>query len=386
MLMIDPPIPLRFDGIARYAREHGWHMTLANRLVRLPSGWNGDGALVTLRGDEPTTQVVKGLVAQGIPVVDLTCYMPEVAVARVIPDYRSAGRIAAEHFAEIGLRRVAWFSTIWTHVHGLFFQGLRERWPDATRIVLADSVPDENLDDINLFTDVIGSRLAALPKPVGILTYNDEEASRILSLCLETGLKVPDDVAILGIGNDTFLCENQPVPLSSVIDDLDRNGYEAAALLDRLMDGIPRKGGCEIGEPVLVPCRGLAARRSTDALAVDSPVLRQVLRHMREHIAHTPSAVQLAETAGVSRATLDRLFADVLGRSMHDELLRLRLAKARDMLANEPASVGQIAAACGFCNAGHFVSVFRKAHGTTPAKWRQNAAAATTSIPRHEAR
>ena len=365
MLMINPPIPLRFDGIVKYAREHNWHLTLANRLVRAPRGWNGDGALVTLRGDAETSRFVEGLAKARIPVVDLTSYMPEVNVPRVIPDYMSAGRLAGAHFAEVGLKHVAWFSTIWTNVHSLFFDGLSERWPKPPKIVLSSLVPKTKLDDVDRFANVMSPRLLALQKPVGILTYNDEEAARILALCLELGIKVPDEIAILGIGNDTFLCENQTVPLSSVMDNLERNGYEAAALLERLMDGArpPTK-------PLLVPCQGLAARRSTDILAVDSPVLRRALDYLKQRIANPPSAVQLSEVVGVSRATLDRLFAAELGRSIHDELLRLRIAKAKRMLSEDNDTVNEIAAACGFCNAGHFINVFRKAVNTTPAKWR----------------
>ena len=367
MLMINPPIPLRFDGIVRYAREHGWHLTLANRLVRAPRGWNGDGALVTLRGDAETTRFVEGLVKARIPVVDLTSYMPEVDVPRVVPDYTSAGRIAGAHFAEMGLKRVAWFSTIWTKVHSLFFDGLSERWPKTQKIVLSTIVPKTKLDDVDRFADVMSPRLLALQKPVGILTYNDEEAARILALCMEIGIKVPDEIAILGIGNDTFLCENQAVPLSSVMDDLERNGYEAASLLERLMDGArpPKKA-------VLVPCQGLAARRSTDILAVDSPVLRKSLEYLKPRIANPPSAVQLSEVVGVSRATLDRLFAAHLGRSMHEEVTRMRLVRAKEMLSGGAATICETAAACGFCNAGHFVNVFRQHVGLTPGRWRSS--------------
>jgi len=369
MLMINPPIPLRFDGIVKYAREHDWHLTLANRLVRAPRGWNGDGALVTLRGDAETSRFVEGLVKAHIPVVDLTSYMPEVNVPRVIPDYMSAGRLAGAHFAEVGLKHVAWFSTIWTNVHSLFFDGLSERWPKPPKIVLSSLVPKTKLDDVDRFANVMSPRLLALPKPVGILTYNDEEAARILELCLELGIKVPDEIAILGIGNDTFLCENQTVPLSSVMDNLERNGYEAAALLERLMDGArpPTK-------PLLVPCQGLAARRSTDILAVDSPVLRRALDYLKRRIANPPSAVQLSEAVGVSRATLDRLFAAHLGRSMHNEVTRMRLARAKELLAGGTATIRETAAACGFCNAGHFVNVFRQSIGVTPGRWRETQA------------
>lgn len=366
MIMINPPIPLRFDGIVRFAREHGWHLTIANRLVRAPSGWNGDGALVTLRGDPETSKFVEGLQKAKIPVVDLTLYMPETDIPRVIPDYFSAGRLAAEHFADIGLKHVAWFSTMWTNVHSLFFDGVSTRWPKAKRIILSNLLPKSKLDDVDRFAQAIGPKLAQLPKPIGILTYNDEEATRILSLCLELGLRVPDEVAILGIGNDTFLCENQPVPLSSVIDDLDRNGYMAAELLEKLMNGEPPPE-----KPLLVPCGGLATRRSTDLFAVESPVLRKALNILKKSLKNTPSTMQLAEKVGTSRATLDRLFASEIGHSMHSEVLRMRLARSKLLLAEGKKSVAEIAAQCGFCNSGHFISVFRKSLGTTPAKWRQ---------------
>lgn len=376
MIMINPPIPLRFDGIVRYAREHDWHLTIANRLVRPPSGWNGDGALVTLRGDEATSRFVQEMIEKHVPVVDLTYYMPDIDVARVIPDYRSAGRIAAAHFVEIGLERVVWFSTIWTKVHSLFFDGLCERWPDAEKIVLSDRIPKTKLDDVDRFANIMSARLSALPKPVGILTYNDEEATRILALCMEIGIRVPEDVAILGIGNDTFICENQPVPISSVIDDLEKNGYEAAALLDCMMSN-PAGSGKRFNrasEPILVPCRGIAVRRSTDFLAVENPVLRKALAILKENIARLPSATQVAEMTGVSRSTLDRLFAAQLGRTMHDEVLRMRLSKAKGMLANGNETIYAIATACGFANPGHFVNTFRRVFGVTPAKWRSSVA------------
>ena len=255
LLIIDPPIPARFEGIGRFAREHGWRLTLANRLVRAPRGWNGDGAIVTLRDDPAVLRFADGLAKRGIPVVDITFHRPEVTVPRAIPDYHGAGLVAAQHFFDIGLKRTAWFSTEWSNVQRLFFKGLAEgfgkdcppaaratparRCDPPARFVLSELLPRSRLDDPDRFAEVLAPRLHALPKPVGILAYNDEEAARIAALCLDIGILVPEEVAILGIGNDAFLCENQAVPISSVIDDLERNGYEGAALLARLMDGAP---------------------------------------------------------------------------------------------------------------------------------------------------
>ena len=364
--MINPPIPLRFDGILKYAREHNWHLTLANRLVRAPRGWNGDGALITLRGDVETSRFVEGLVKAHIPVVDLTSYMPEVNVPRVIPDYMSAGRLAGAHFAEVGLKRVAWFSTIWTNVHSLFFDGLSERWPKPPKIVLSSLVPKTKLDDVDRFANVMSPRLLALPKPVGILTYNDEEAARILALCIELGIKVPDEIAILGIGNDTFLCENQSVTLSSIDQNLERGGYEAATLLDGLMEGKPPPR-----TPILVPPAGIVTRQSTDTRAVADPTLRHALELIGDNLSRPYGADQLADALDLPRFKVDRLFAAGLGRSVGAEILRQRLTRAKLLLKNSEATLATIARQTGFCHASYLSNTFKRESGLTPRDWRK---------------
>ena len=290
MIMITPPLPQMLDGIVRYAREHEWRLILANRFLRAPNGWNGDGAIVTLREDGETERFARGLERRGIPFVDLTFRRPDISVPRVLVDYVSVGRIAAAHFADAGLRHTAWFSTVWSNVHNLIYRGFSEEWSSSGhdkpfRMVLVDSVAKSRLDSIDRFAAVIGQKLRGLPKPAGILALNDDEAARILGLCLELGIQVPDEIAILGIGNDTFICENQTVPLSSVIDGPWQRGYEGAMLLDRLMTGeTPPEN------PILIPCREIAARRSTDAVAASTPTMRHVLRIVAEEFVDPPSA------------------------------------------------------------------------------------------------
>ena len=197
--------------------------------------------------------------------------------------------------------------------------------------------------------------------------FHQVERGDILGLCVELGLQVPEEVAVLGIGNDTFLCENQTVPISSVIDNPEERGYKGAALLDRMIDGEqpPRT-------PVVIPCRDIAVRRSTDTVCAENPILRQALSVIKDNLINPPSAVQLAERLGVSRATLDRLFNCELKRSFRSEILRRRLLKATSLLRESDLTVKAIAAECGFCNSGHFVNVFRKKCGNAPDAWRRS--------------
>lgn len=373
MLMIDPPIPARFEGIGKFAREHGWHLTLANRLVRTPRGWSGDGALVTLRNDPSTVRFTEDLMRRGIPVVDLTFHRPDITIPRVIPDYTGAGRLAARHFITNGIRRTAWFSTEWSNVQKLFFKGLCDGMAEAhnpqsivERFVLTELVPKSRLDDPDCFESTLSPRLLALRKPLGILAYNDEEASRVAALCIDIGIRIPEEIAIMGIGNDVFLCENQAVPISSVDDELERTGYDAAALLQRLMDGETPPH-----EPILTRCRIVIRRRSTNTFATENPIIGKALSIFAANLDNPPSMVNLARRLGVSRATLDRLFIRELGMAAHSVLLRQRLEKSKEMLLNTGMNASEISAVCGFCNPAYFSAAFKRSEGVTPGKWRK---------------
>lgn len=373
MLMIDPPIPARFEGIGKFAREHGWRLTLANRLVRTPRGWSGDGALVTLRNDPATVRFTEDLMRRGIPVVDLTFHRPDIAIPRAIPDYEGAGRLAARHFIANGIRRAAWFSTEWSNVQKLFFKGLSGGMAGASRpqsaverFVLSELVPKSRLDDPDRFASALSPRLLALRKPAGILAYNDEEASRVAALCIDIGIRIPEEIAVMGIGNDVFLCENQAVPISSVDDELERSGYDAAALLQRLMDGEAAQRG-----PILTGCRTVVRRRSTDTFATENPAVGKALAIFAANLANPPSMVTIARRLGVSRATLDRLFVRNLGIPAHGALLRQRIEKSKELLLNTDMDASEISAACGFCNPAYFSAAFKRSEGVTPGKWRK---------------
>jgi len=368
LLLISPAYPPRLQGIARFARTHGWHLMIEDRLARLPRGWTGDGALATLRANEETVGYVRQLRRRRIPVVDLTFQRPDVHIPRVTGDHAAAGRAAAEHFLGRHFRHAAWYSTVWTHVHALRYGGFASAWPGVPPLkwVLAEKLTPETFDDWRLFTRLLGQALRQAPKPLAVLTYDDADAARVLSACLAANISVPEEVAVMGIGDDTVICENQAVPLSSVGHDLERSAYEGAALLERLMDGAPSPH-----EPILIPPKGVVARQSTDVVAVSDPTVRRALLHVKEHLADTFGAAQLADAMGVPRVRLDRLFAAQLGHSVGTEILRERLARAKLLLANGDEPIAAVARATGFCNSGYLAAVFKKAFGCTPRAFRR---------------
>lgn len=370
LVWVTPAYAPRLNGIARYAKAHGWHLTIADRLGRRPVGWRGDGALTTMRGGSGMASYVKELRRRHIPVVDLSFNHPEVRVPRVSGDHEAMGRMAGEHFRERNFRNAAWFSTGWLNIHALRYRGFCAGFEtEPPRWVIEEEIPERQRDDLRIVSKWLGAKLKETPKPVAVLAYDDADASRVLSAALDAGLSVPEDVAILGIGGDTLICENQHVPLSSVEHDQERTGYEGAALLDKLMNG--RMTADSRYSPIkLIPPTGITTRASTDRMAVSSPLLRKALIFIKENLSHPLGIDQIAEAIGSSRATLDRLFLTEMSRSAGKEILRQRIALAKALLENENLSVAQVAAECGFCNQAYLTNLFKATTGLTPLKYR----------------
>ena len=370
LILVTPAYQPRLAGIARYARQHDWQLTILDRIARQPKGWKGDGVLVTLRDNPETVAFVKSLRRSKIPVVDLTFNHPEMRLPRVSGDHFLMGKLARRHFDERNFRNFAWFSTNWLNIHKLRYNGFStpsnpSNLSPPQRWVLSEEAPMDRLDDFTWFNRWLGEKLKSTPKPLALLAYDDADAARALGACITAGFSVPEDVAILGIGGDRLICENQPVPISSIEHDQGRTGYEGAELLDRLMNGAepPRK-------PILIPPRGITIRASTNVIAATSPIVRKALEHIRSNIGTSFGLSQIAANAGVSRTTVARLFEQELGQSVGAEILRQRLDLAKRLLANDTLSIAEIAHRTGFCNPAYFTNTFHRATGLTPKAWR----------------
>ena len=368
LILVTPAYQPRLAGIARYARLHGWQLTILDRIARQPRGWNGDGVLVTLRDNPETVAFVKSLRRRKIPVVDLTFNHPEMRLPRVSGDHAAMGRLAREHFEERNFHNFAWFSTNWLNIHRLRYDGFSNpsNLSNPKRWVFSEEAPSERLDDFAWFNRWLGKKLRDAPKPLALLAYDDADAARALGACLAAGLSVPDDVAILGIGGDRLICENQSVSISSIEHDQGRTGYEGAELLDHLMNGDQPPA-----KPILIPPRGITVRQSTDFIAAASPSVRKALEFIKANIARPIGLEQVSTEIGTSRATLARLFDSEFGRTVGKEILRQRIDLAKKLMSDNVLSIAEIAYRTGFCNPAYFTNTFRRETGLTPRTWRK---------------
>ena len=336
--------------------------------LRDQEGWT---CRLAVGEDEPPTtrpavdmvvscQVGDGMQRPVLPVVRLTCRgaatfsltIHRAAVLRLAIDHLAAGGV--ESFAFAATRPLpeadAWAADYRSMVDG----GSAEQvWLPAEQKGQADRSLNE--------------WLSGLPAATGVITPADLDGLRVVEACREAGLRVPADVAVIGVGNDELLCEISDTPLSSIDLGPGRLGQEAARILATMPAHSKRSAA---SQTITIPPLRVADRESTDIFDTGDAVVAAALRIMRRQIADAPSPQQLAQMVGLSRASLERRMKAAIGRSIHGELLRLRIAEASRLLTESDLPIRDVAAAAGFGSVQYMTTVIKRNFGLTPVQLR----------------
>lgn len=357
-------------GIARYVREHGpWSIyheprALEEDTPRWLDEWRGDGIIARIQNPSIADAVTR----TGLPVVDVLGLVPAAGVPLVHVDDRAIADLAAEHLLERGFREFGFCA-----ISGA-------TWSDGRRKAFVEAVGRSGFRcrECVLPPDARGhatweeqqSRLVqwirSLPRPVGIMVCNDPRGELVVEACRRVGVAVPEEAAVIGVDNDEPLCDICDPPLSSVMPDHRRVGYEGASLLDRLMAGHPAPEA-----PVYVPPLGIMTRLSTDVLAVNDQHVVQALRFIREHACDGVTIDDVLERSRVSRSTLQRRFRKLLGRSVHEEILRVRVRRVCELLARTDLPIETVSDKAGFVHRQYLGEVFKAKTGMTLAEFRR---------------
>ncbi len=357
------------QGVIHYVREHpAWSFHLMEQgrgddPTAWLKGWKGDGILARIE----TPRIAQAVTRAKVPCVDLSAGRLLPSLPWVETDDAAIAAMAAGHLLERGFKHFAFCGdsrfnwSLWREHH--FAQRVRDAGHDCRIYSLKGRTGDLASERRKLVT-----WLRALPKPVGILACYDLRGREVLEACRQTGLAVPDEVAVLGVDNDELLCELATPPLSSVIPNTRRAGYEAAALLDRLMTG-----GKVLPEPHLIPPLGVAARQSTDVLALDDREVVRAVQFIRSHACEGINVADVLNAVKISRRVLEQRFRKLLGRSPHEEILHLRLSRVQQLLADTDLPLYTIAERTGFEHVEYLSVAFKRETGLTPRAFRNQA-------------
>lgn len=359
-------------GIARYARLHGpWRFHRRAGALDSPlsqwSDWKVDGAIVR------DIAHVEKHIAPGTPVIfarhNRESYAPFPAI---ITGDESISTMGARHFLDRGFEHFAYCGLpdyVWSRGRSVSFQAAIH----AAGYEVHVYEPPASMKQRQWAREkhVLAEWLAGLPKPVGLMCCNDDRALQVTEACEMVGLLAPEDVAILGVDNDVLVCDLADPPISSIALNTELAGYEAAKLLDALMEGAEMNG-----QIIPVTATHIVTRQSTDVLAVGDADVKAALRFIRGNAQRALQVDDVVKATTVSRRVLEKKFHSILRRSVYREIRRIRVDLIRQVLVRTDLSIAEIARQTGFDGVAHVARYFRQETGMSLRQYRsQNAPA-----------
>jgi LacI family transcriptional regulator len=354
-------------GIRSWSRENdSWSFRLVEqgRGAMKPewlASWEGDGIIARVESEV----IQRFLESMRLPIVDVSAALENSGFPQVVTDSAGVVKLAIDYLENLGFRNFAYCGD-----SAFRWSRLREQ-EFAYRVKkkgLEPFIRNQRVSRPETEIGRLGNWLEALPKPVAVLACYDVRGQEVMEACGEKRLKVPEEVAVLGVHDDEILCELCDPPMSSVIPDPKRAGYEAAALLKKLMDGETLRNSER--KPLLIPPIGISARQSTDVVAIPDEKIARALRYIKGRACQGINVADVLRECPMARTQLERRFRQVIGRSPREEIERVRMGKVQELLSRTTLPISAVAEEAGFEYPEYLSVAFKRCFGVTPKAYR----------------
>jgi LacI family transcriptional regulator len=364
-------------GVAQVAREAGWQLNCPKDPVTNEGylkDWKGDGCLALLQ----CTDTLQYFRTHRIPLVDLGLGEHGLPIPRVVTDNRAIGRVAAEHFRDHGYKEVFALGPGNVRMYQERLEALRDSMEaDGGSVFVLESsevMQPAVISELRTIARKRGRPLEELS--FGFFAYQDSLAAEMISLCLRAELRVPENVAVLGVDNDDLINAGLTVPLSSIDSDQEGLGRRAALLLQGMLKSPKRRQRPSV---IRHPPLEVIARASTDCYAVQDPLVSAALHWIHNNFYTGIQAVHVAEAVGVSQQRLQKAFARSYTRSPGQEIRHQRVQAVAQLLACTDSGLREIAKNCGYFSVDTLIESFRSEYGITPGQYRKQIRAHQTN-------
>ena len=356
-------------GIAEFARNHdNWEIFHAARglVDQVPDWletWEGDGVIARIQS-ENMLQSLKDL---SIPVVDVLGVPPHNLPLIRVNDEQISQQIG-QHFIDRDFRHFAFYGIegeSWSQRRGEAFRKVSESGESFAWINSLRGISEGNAAHFSKLKQL----LLGLPKPCAVMVCSDQCGLTLLEACRAAEIIVPEQLAVVGVDNDLALCEISTPNLSSVRGGHRRVGFEAANLLNKIINGEPTPS-----ERILIPPNQIVVRESSDSRSISDPEVRNAIQFIREHLSEPITNEDVAKAVGLSRTRLQVRFRDEVGVSLHAFLAEMRLRRAERLIQSTNLTFADIAERCGFRHHEYLGYILKKARGITPRQLRMQAA------------
>jgi LacI family transcriptional regulator len=361
-------------GVAAYLQERADYSVYieenALKDQKLPDlrYWSGDGIIADF--DHPA--VAAAVSRSRLPVVGFGSgygwFVRRSSIPYFFTNNNTIATMAADHLLARGFRHFAYVGYARTPINGWSEERSQAFVHRIKKQGFYCEVYRDQYKTSRHWTSLqrsLGKWLASLPKPLGVMAANDNRARHVLEACRTFSLDVPQDVAVIGVDNDELLCQLSSPPLSSIEQGATQLGFEAAALLDRLMRGEKTRRRFVI-DPI-----GIVVRQSSDILAIDDPTVAKAMAFIQEHALQGIKVPDVVSAVAVSRSGLEARFTQSVGCTLREAIRRVQIGHARRLISDTNLPLKQVASNTGFRSVQHMTTVFGKTFGRPPAKYRQ---------------
>ena len=362
----------RLAGIYRYAKGAGWHVSVAEygrNFDSVPDAlefWRPDGIIV--EGGYTELEDFSQSAFKGVPAVfcDARASKMKRPYSGVAHDSSVTASLAAKELISLGRPNYAFVGNL----------QLRD-WSDQRRNVFAKAVATAGgrldifetmpVQDFDSYRERLRSWLKALPRPCSLLAANDATADIVLRLLRNMRIKVPEDIAVVGIDNDSLICENTIPTLTSVAPDFEKSGYLAAEMLAAIM-----ADGTEKSEIRTFAAMHIVRRGSTRILKRKDEAIKKALEFIRGRISDGISPIDVVRQIGGSRRQAEYRFREFVGKSIGEEILSVRLETAKKLLSDPSVPIGAVAVHCGYSDDSLLRKAFKSAMGMSLSEYRKS--------------
>ena len=357
------------EGIAAYAQDNAsWLLRPVTAGEALSLNLSRFGGIIARIADD---RLAARIQASGRPAVDVFCQKPRLGLAGVDSDHRQVGVMAREFFRSRGFANFAYCG-----FPGTSFSDAREKaYSDASTHVYSPRtrhLPDESQfydERVDRIPDAraLSRWLKTLPKPVAVFCCNDLRAIQLQRVAIDGGLRVPEDLAILGVDNDTIACSFAEVPISSI----DPNAFEIGRAAARILGTMIAKRPDRKHHRVLTIRPGeITERSSTDFMPIDPPWLGQALLHIEKNMQRPIPASEIFALSGRSSTFVENVFRQKLGLPVQSYVTSVKMREAKRLLANPNLRISEAAYLCGFSSPQYFCRTFTATFGRSPKAYR----------------
>ena len=358
-------------GLIQYSKDHGpwlfyrlptYYKTMYGKegIVEWAKSWKADAILA--KWDHEGTNLLSTL---NIPVVLQNFKSRSPHFSNLTGDYYGTGEMAAKFFIKRRYRNFAFYGNkdvIWSQERAEGFRSEVEKVGGNYYYFESEDLGGKEWSSKHIEMD---EWLLSLPKPVGLFACDDDFALRISQICRINNIKIPEEISLLGVDNDDLICNLSDPPISSIVTDVEKGGYETGRLIDRMLKE-------EINEPfdIIVKPARIELGKSTEKYDISNDYISEVVNYIEDNFTKEINIESLTELVPLSRRNLEVKFKEEMGTTIYQFILNCRIDYFADLLISSERTLYDMALESGFNDCKNISRIFKKHKGYTPVEYK----------------